>query len=254
MAQSLELFHMFRNVIVMLKRRHYNISNYEIILNDAYTPDLFMKYLSEMRSTPQNYTHVYRILKTGEKKGSSVSVRNSMSFYILSPDNEITLIFFATSSTGSNIVTDQMSLLSQLAILLKDQNVVVNNIIIIGSTDIHSQARSIVSDMERFYFVQFFLDKEISSDPTDYEWGSQVEIYTKEQTSEFFRNNNLTPGLIPAIPISDIVLKYLGVKDKLVVKLTRKSFIPETCDDESIAFRYTYIQPVEKSSSTKKKK
>lgn len=226
----------------MLKRRGYDISTYQQFLEESYTLDMFNKYFNEVKSGQRRSelsTFIFHIIY-GDTTNKDFS-RNMMSFLIKNPDSKYTLVFFATSTVGGNIVSEQTELLCRIVVKLSELISDLSSIIILGENNIHDPSK--LSACEKLYFVQFFLDKEISSDPTDYEWGSKVEIYTKEQTAAFFNtNNHLTPNTIPAIPIEDIVLKYLGVREGIIVKFIRKSFVPDLCDKESDFFRITYVR------------
>lgn len=232
----------FSNVITMLKRRGDDVSHFENILKD------FGLYFQNMISAPENYTIIYQILQSKTDKKNTISSGHAMSFLYKDRNNLITLVFFTHSV--KSVLGDQIETLQKILFEL-EKNYPVQNIIIVAQHNLHFKAKSILSISENSYFIQFFLNIEISSDPTDYTFGStKIEVFDEKQTAEFFLSNKLTPNMVPCIPISDIIPKYLGVKKGVIIKTTDKSLIPDVINKEYVDFSFTY----EKSTDTVKPK
>lgn len=216
------------------------------------TENEFENLYSKMRSNRENWTFEYRIMK-GEKSDSSIDDKNMLySFLYPKSDRSYCFVYFADSNEQS--ISDGIIKNCLTSVIKMRESVVINDIIIISSKNLSPQAKkSIATFGSDRTNIQIFNENEISIDPFDNIWNSDIKIYTETETEKFLKENNLVPSQLPRRPINDLQLKYLGCRENLIIEIKRTSYIPETLVRVELTHAYTYYKSEEKPRSVKKK-
>jgi DNA-directed RNA polymerase subunit H (RpoH/RPB5) len=230
------------------------------MMNDEEFENLYTK----MKSDRNSWTFEYNIMK-GEKGNSEIDDKNIYYSFLYQKGPEINnycFVYFADengkSSIGNEIVKhciSTTSVMKEKKIPDSDFNIQIDDIIIILSKPLSTQAKKTLNDVNRNnpYNINIFEENEISTDPFDNIWNSEINIYTEEESKNFMRKNNLMINQLPRRPISDIQLKYLGCPENRIIELKRFSYIPESIIRTELTHAYTYYKNEEKPRTVAKK-
>ena len=208
------------------------------------TDQEFTNLYTQMKSDRSKWTYEYSIMK-GDK--GDINIEGSITYSFLLPisQTEFTFVYFADSKDESIGITIIKHCISTTC-AMKSQGVNVVNIVLIINKSLTSAAKKDILDVDKGcpYRVQIFTENEIATDPFDCVYNSDIKIVTTTdvESKKWLKDNNLMVSQIPRRPIDDPELKYLGIKEGLIVELTRNCLIPENVFSKEKTFAYTYIQ------------
>lgn len=234
-------------------KRGVNITGYIPFFN--MTDEEFDNLYISMRSDKKNWTYEYTIMK-GEKGDIDIDNKNIYhSFLYNKGNNEFCFVYFADSteqSIGNDIIKH---CISSVNLMKEKSNIIINDIILILSKNLTVPAKKIISEINRGkpYNIEIFTLNDISIDPFDNVWNSEIKIYNKDESDKFLSDNNLMVSQLPRRPINDIQLKYLGCREGSIIEIKRYTYIPEALIRVELLHAYTYYKSEEKPRSVKKK-
>lgn len=218
------LFLIFVNSLRMLEDRQLDIGIYKQVFE--YSLENLPDYINYVKNTPN--TFALYVKKFCAENKYPFTDRLALSYMI-----DKILVIFADSG-DQQISKDMMSLVGKIANSLGDK---ITEIIIVGNRNPSPEGRNAINTSSKHWFIQFFLDSELTSNPLECIYGARYEILSKEDTEKFLSDNNLTVSKIPIIFNSDPPIKWLGGKPGLLAKEFCETFLPGTMVKESLNYR-----------------
>lgn len=245
MEQNSELLQVFKNVLLMMYRRGYDVSEFEKIFSKD-VEYFNKKYdLDEIEKHP-NPTQKIMLKAPINKK----DIRYMISYVFEKPGHKC-LVFFAASEIGQKMKVDEISNLSSFLLQAKG----ITNIVIISISEMSKTTSDRLDLAADPYTITFFLDSELSYDPTKSKYNSTVDkIYTGKDASDFLLENKLTIRQMPKNSDEDIIAKYYELKPGSIVRYKRYNMIQGSIIDESYFYRAVIKKSLDKIKTRPKDK
>lgn len=249
MAEKTDLFNIYKNLLIMLEVRGYDISDYYRIIdeNQEYFNNYFENLLKE-----DTEDYIKDKLFSVDKKISISFRRILTNLFVHKKTKKECLVFFSESTTSKTISSDEIKLFSRLLNSLNGKKRITEGIIV---SQVKSKSKELVElkNIDNFR-SQIYLDIDLMYNPThfifnpikgmdekDYIYG--LEILSENETEELLRKNKIRKSQLPKMVTGDPIARYYHFEPNTVIKIMVKSVIGGTLINEEI--KYKVIRPGE---------
>lgn len=234
-----EAFFAFKNIMIMLHSRGYEMDNFLINLDDGtnlnimdmdeYDLDLFAHHyvMANYRNNP-----IYSMLR---KLTQNVTFRMSMSTSFLKPEDEtgpgkVCVVYFATH-TEKELPKNEISLFAALIIEAREYfNTYRMNdaleFIIISHSHLNNSSRKTIESISTGEFIQVWEDIEIKYNPLNNKRGSKPILKSIEETNEIIETMGVDSLQLPSSAFNDKIAKYLGARAGQMIDYIRINPLP----------------------------
>ena len=244
MADDLEqLFELFKNILLMMYRRGYNVSKFEKIFEGDF------EYFQEKYNLDNIMNKPNTIQKILMDTYSKNNLRGLMSCILKKKDNskEKCLVYFAELESTQSIGKPEIQNVESL--MLEEKCV---RSVIVCPVNLSPTGVTMISSNNK---INIFFDTNILFDPSISKYSSKVDrIVYPENVSKFLGENKLTARQIPKISNNDIIAKYYDIPSGSLVRFLRRNMIAGTLLDENYYYRLVINKVIDKQKNKPKEK
>lgn len=189
-------------------------------------------------SSPMFENLLRNILAGMFSKKAVPSSRMLMSLLVPNPEGRKTAIFFVEGKT-SQVPKKLMSMLFKALVDLDNADARVSEIIIVAPAPLSLDTYYALNGIKAEYNYQVFRDDSILSPPDETVFSPKIELLSKTEVDEIFSNDKFAPSPDNLQRVShseDALIKYFGIKQSSIIKITRRSVIPGSIRDVEITY------------------
>uniref|UniRef100_A0A6C0AEF4 RNA polymerase subunit H/Rpb5 C-terminal domain-containing protein n=1 Tax=viral metagenome TaxID=1070528 RepID=A0A6C0AEF4_9ZZZZ len=248
MEDNSQLFQIFKNTLLMMYRRGYEMSKFSKI----FSRDLnYFNTVYDIEKILDKPNHTQQIFL--DKDINRKSTRSMMSYIFKNSLKEKCLVYFAELGNTQTMPSTEVAIISH--ILNKEKDCF--NVVIISPGDLHVGTANRIEELAatNIYKINIFFDKDMLYDPIFSLYSSNIEkIVPNKEAVEIVNDNKLTMNQIPKQASGDIISRYFGISNGSLVLYKRNSMISNSLIDENYYYRTIINRDLDKQKAKPKPK